>query len=762
MERVGLMATRHECWPRSLIFRGSVPVAPARSRSGVPGLARVGLARAGVGAGAAAALAVAALVGCGGAKSLSEAHSGAPNPPGVAAAGVDPAEQAEDERGTAAQRLATKLEALPLSGGVLDGAPPEVVAFLKAAVSALPDDVRENLPADAKLAERHPMLHVFAGGREPVAWCRLATDPRVAYPWFRKATPGVPNEPNEPNGPKPETTASLAPRVEGAGRVMERAAAYCLRDFALVLKARGNLASERMDVLSDVARLHAAPETVVEVMELFVETQPTSDTWTQLALWRARELDATGARSALKSAQQAQSEAGSDPSTGANALLDESIAAAMELGENNGSPLERARSLLSLGRVAQARSAIHEAALAPNQHLGSAAVMARAALVESSCSRLDGGAWTSSFCRAFWRSDAGLQRALAALEEAWSTGAGRDAEAVETYLAIAHVLRDAVTGVEGVVKAEKSPVAAAARATADLSARLAGIAFYAAVREGIAKHSTLAQLEAMGVPSSGAFLLSPDRTLEPSEPFVQAAWLNIAMAHGATEDVSEVLARVPRAPRRDLVAIAAALGLRNAALHRREDYAEAAAYVVESIATADDPGLVLLLAETEAVETPDAMTRLLALARRLTAPGNDPVLRVRAALDAATVQIRAAHWSEVESTLAPFQGTDPKVGFFWALARFADGQAERGSLNAALHPLKGAANLGAVDWRRWIADASQHRASNGVKAGVQPSSRPWVGPRLADMSRWASGYRVTADARIEPSVVFLAHLWPVP
>ena len=266
----------------------------------------------------------------------------------------------------------------------------------------------------------------------------------------------------------------------------------------------------------------------------------------------------------------------------------------------------------------------------------------------------------------------------------------------------------------------------------------------------------MAKVEAIGA-SFGAV---EDNALDSGEPFVQAGWLNIAVAYGARDDVSEILARIPREPRPEFVALAAALGLRNAALHRREDYSDAAARVVESIASADDPGLVLMLAETEAVESPEALGRLLLLTQRLAEPGNGPALRTRAALDAAAALMAARRWADVEATLAPFRDADPKARFFWMLARFALGKETRASLNAALVPLKSAANLRSADWRRWIAAAEQTRAGpKGADSSV-PSSVSQT--HLADMSRWASGYRVTSEARLEPEVVFMSHLWPVP
>lgn len=643
-----------------------------------------------------------------------------------------------------------KLGTLPLAGGVLEGLPSSVLAALEAAANQLPAGAREQLRLDAEQAKQRPMLHLAAGGREPAAWCRIATDPRLAYGWFQ-----LPQETQE-------TQLALGTRVEGAAQVMDRAAAYCLRDFALVLKARGVLAPERFDVLAQVAQLHAPAEIVALVFELSVETQPTADAWTQLALWRARRLDEKGARSALETARREAEKVSQPLPSWTTIAIDESVAAAADLNRESAPSLSRARALLRLGRASEARSEVASAGTAPARHLASAGILARAALAESPCSRFDGGAWSSPFCRAFWRADPELRAALETLDQAWAEGDGRDADAVETYLAVAHVLREAVTvsGAEspavGAAGARSVAVATAARAAAGLSPRLAGIAFYSAVREAIAQSLPLAKVEAIGA-SFGAV---GDGALDSAEPFVQAGWLNIAVAYGAREDVSEVLARIPREPRPEFVALAAALGLRNAALHRREDYSDAAARVVESIASADAPGLVLMLAETEAVESPDALGRLLLLTQRLAAPGNGPALRTRAALDAAAALTAARRWAEVEATLAPFRDADPKARFFWVLARFALGRETRASLNAVLVPLESAANLRSADWRRWIAAATQTRA--GRKDADSSARSPASQTHLADMSRWASGYRVTSETRLEPEIVFMSHLWPVP
>ena len=688
---------------------------------------------------------------CGGASvGQTQLVASEPRASGASAVSSEPLVQPVDAR-SAAERLAERLAALPLAGGVLEGLPARVSASLRDAVDKLPAEAREKLRVDAKLAEEHPMLHLFSGGREPVAWCRLGTDSSLSYTWFA-APPGA--EPRSTE--QPDADAQARAHVRGAARVMERAAAYCLRDFALVLKARGTVAAGGFDVLSEVASVHADPQTASLVFEFLVDAEPSAEGWAKLALWRARELDGAGARTARRRALQKQS--GTPASPWVLETVDESIVAAAQSSDANASALVRARALLRLGRAPEARVEMDEAGFTPRQHLGAAGVLARAALADSSCSRLDGGAWRSPFCRATWRSEPALSEALDTLEAAWSTGEGRDAQAVETYLAIAHVLREAVRSAEAVAQGRGSggaatgvePMAAAARTTAELTPRLAGIAFYAAVREAISQGLTLAQLQEK---TAGV--------LDPSEPFVQAGWLTIAMAHGARHDVSDLLAQVPLDADRHIAAVAAALRLRNAALHRREDYGEAAADVVGIITSADDPGLVLLLAETEAVASPEAMTRLLALAQRLAEPGNDPVIRLRASLDAATINLRSGRWADVEAGLAPFRDADPRAKFFWTLARFAGGHEDRGALTAALEPLKGATNLD-VDWRRWIAAAKTHRKSSARKAPESPSTASASQARLADMSRWASGYRVTSDARIQPEVVFMPHLWPMP
>lgn len=706
-----------------------------------------------------------ALAGCGVPPSA-EARSAASESAGVGSSRPVDA----SATGTTSARLAMTLRALPLPGGVLEGLPPNVMAALKAATAKLTPGARDELRADAELAERHPMLHVFEGGREPVAWCRLAADSRIVFGWFQAARAALRASESE-SEPKTAAGIPLPEQVEGTAQVMSRAAAYCLRDFALELKSRGSLSSERLEVLALVSRIHTEPATTALVFELVVEIEPSAETWTNVALWRARKLDATGARAALEIAGRGLSEG---PPPWATATVQDSVAAATELSRDGVAPLARARALLRLGRATEARSEVREAGLSPGQHLAAAGVFVRAAISEAPCSKLDEGAWSSPFCRAFWRSDSTLRGALETLDEAWAKGGGRDAAAVETYLAVAHVLRESVTasqpggpatpggaGAEAEAEAEQRNLARAARAAAALSPRLAAIAFYATVREAIERRSTLGSVQAIassfGVSADAS---APALKLVQSDAFVQAAWLNIAMAYGASDDVAEVLANVPEVPHRDFIAVAAALRLRNAALHRREDYPEVAARSIKSIASADDPGLVLLLAETEAVETPDALARLLRLARRLAEPGNGAALRTRAALDAAVAHMAEGRWADVETTLAPFESADPKARFLWVLARFADGKEASAPLNAALVPLASAANPASVDWRRWIIAAKKHRS--GVSrdgTGAEISARQ---SRIADMSRWASGYRVTADARLEPELVFMPHLWPVP
>lgn len=560
------------------------------------------------------------------------------------------------------ERLARALRSIPRPAPVLSALPASAQARLQARFAAL--DAEKQLAVqrdDGPLVESLPLLHLAAGGRSPRALYALATT--SAGGQELAGILGVEHE-------APASTPDAA-RVTIVRELATRAAFDFLRDRAadVALKGKGTALATRL--VARAALTVERRDLVLAARELLVSLEPNSETKLDLAAELARAGDPERAAQVLFEAQTNQRQA---PAVGAvestQKLIEAArVATAAGMATDESAKLLRARAWLRLGRVEQARALLENELSSAHQRLDLAAALAEASIENPSCPGLPRDVGGAALCAMAFRGSETVKSARALLDTAWKTGAGRDDEAVEVYVALAHVIpwmHDTASELsDGALRAEDSAarVSELQRQLASISSvapKMAGLElFLATVRPPTSPVSSRLRSEA-----DAAALVQRALNLARVDQgrFAQAGVLAVAAVLAPQRDVAALLAAVPAEHTLPELSVPrAALEVWSSVASGSREHLEAARSALASIMSESLGGPLerarLVLGVSEAGALLDASERSYQLLSRvsgqLLSDNIPPDLALRAVLDASGA---LAHGERFEQAMKILSG----------------------------------------------------------------------------------------------------------
>lgn len=589
-------------------------------------------------------------------------------PPPAPRSAPEPAPQPKAERPDARRKLLAALREVERPGPILGALPAEATKALEQQLAALAPAQRADLQKGTDgLDELLPLLHLAAGGESPRALFALATTPRAA-----ESVPALIGE------------SKLAIVAE----VARRAGLHFLRDRTLDVAAPPSTTAELCRAIEQVASALGRRDLVRLSRELWVTLDPAPAVWLRVARSRALDLDVAGAREAL-------AQAGNEPAGTVPKLVD----AAASLGAVPAAELEpalaRARAQIALERWSEAIATLEPHRAAADTHLGVAAALSLAETHGSTCPGLPPGVGTRQLCAAAWAADPTVERALARLERAFESKAGRDPEALETYLGLVHIVPwiHATSGESGLDAGSAArafgPRLSALKAALAQAPHLAHVGlFVEALELGYRASAGRKPNEPPQIPKAAKDALRA-RALAERAPVARLA---VAAILAAEEDVADLVVGTDAAglTASQKEARAGLLAWVAASDAHPELAEQARAALGERVfELGDDPlaraQTVLLLAEFDAIRDGSERGRgvLAKVATELISGSVTPELGLRAVLDAAGALVASGRADDARAILERAQGVTPPPGASTELmalirARRAVLEAERG------------------------------------------------------------------------------------
>jgi hypothetical protein len=494
------------------------------------------------------------------------------------------------------------------------------LAVLDSRLQSLSPEQREQL-LTGDLVEAMPLLHLRAGGGSGRALLSLATSPVASHelPLAFELLGQVTDEDR------------LRP-VRLAQELARRSALHFLRDR--VLDVANAPPAELPGLLAVVERAAIAAERP-DVVRLTLEA------WAAAGA-NAEVMARLGAACAYARDQKCVSQvlSGSSQQAAEHQRLVQLNQALEAL--NDGDPLVKAWGLLRIGRYAEAREAFVPLSVHAKTDLRVAAGVAVAIAEGNACPGLAPQVGSPRSCADAFRARPGLAAALADLNEAWSSGSGRDADAVEAYIGLSHVVPWVAELALPAVDAAQLERSFAARhralsgVLAELPAQKPLSVFASALAAGVsaglrAQPGERPRLEA----EQREELWFAALGVEPAAP-------RLAVSALLSAD-QPVLPLLPRAAPEPLVPALAGLAAWEAASSTEPaTLAMARGALADQVATApkgttEGAAAVLLLAELNAASAPSEATysALAQVAGQLIGQPLPPELALRAVLDAA-------------------------------------------------------------------------------------------------------------------------------
>lgn len=316
------------------------------------------------------------------------------------------------------ERLLGLLRAVERPAPVLDVLPAAAQAPLEQRLKTLSPEQREQLRG-AELAGNVPLLHLKAGGSSAAALFALSTTPVAAQELPQAFSP-------PPGGSDAERRAAITLAHDLAAR----AALHFLRDRVLDL---ANVpAPELAPLLARIERAAIAaerPDIERLALETWAASGASAEVLGRLGVACARDEDEKCFAQALSGVPE-----GAEPHARL-VKLDKALKA-----RSDGDPIVQAWAKLELGRYADARRAITPVENRAKSDLRVAAALTVIAADGTSCPGLPPEVGSARLCADALALRPGLDTALANMQVAWQSGAGRDAASSEAYVGFAHVV----------------------------------------------------------------------------------------------------------------------------------------------------------------------------------------------------------------------------------------------------------------------------------------------------------------------------------
>jgi hypothetical protein len=426
-----------------------------------------------------------------------------------------------------------------------------------------------------------------------------------------------------------------------------RAALDFLRDRAADVLASGKEAALACHLLARVALAVGRADLVLLAREVLVEVEPNSENHLEFAEELARAGDSARAAEELRAARSDKSH---PPPVDELARAERMIAAATfthdhPTASDGRAKLALARAWLRLGRFDEARALLEPEVAHAKSELGLAAAYAETLLENPACPELPLGVGTAALCAESFRTSARAKSALALLDSAWQSGAGRDDEAIEVYTALALVVPWMQETAAAPGQSAKDD---AAQRIATLRDKIQQIVAIAPRLAGLALFVDALGFAGAGKPSDSDARSLDERALalakSDSNRFAQAGVFAVAAALSHRADTSPLIDAIPlektestlRVPRAALEVWAAASS--GATSRMDAARAELAQIMLEGRGEAFERArLVLSVSEADALlDGSERAYRLLSrVSGQLLQENAPPDLAFRAVLDAA-------------------------------------------------------------------------------------------------------------------------------
>ena len=444
------------------------------------------------------------------------------------------------------ERLAQALRSIPRPEALLSALPSAAQQRLQARLAGLDAERRLDVHNDdSPLVDSLPLLHLASGGTSPRALFALATTSAAS-----QELAGILGVESVPSADTPDTA-----RVAIVRELARRAALNFLRDRAADVAEGGKGTALVCRLVARAAQTVERSDLILLARELLASAEPNPENTLEWAEELARSGDPEQATRRIADARLDKR----------HPPLVESLAAAERLvaiAKVATAPvppkadpvriLARARAWLRLGRVAEARRALEGQELAAKARLDVAAALAETLMESPSCPGLPLDVGSAPLCAVAFRGSERVKAARALLEAAWQSGGGRDDEAVEVYVALAHIIpwmhETASEIARGALSNEVSSARVAAllaklRDIASVAPRLAGLPlFLETVHSGPAQRVSglRNQADADALSARALSLAASD-----SSPFAQAGVLAVAAALSHQRDISTLLDAIP-------------------------------------------------------------------------------------------------------------------------------------------------------------------------------------------------------------------------
>jgi len=566
---------------------------------------------------------------------LSLAGCGAPPPAKAPAAAASPSAAPAVAPKPPKERLLALLRATARPAPVLELLPPAAQTVLDTRAKALSSEQREQV-LRGDLAPAVPLLHLKLGGSSPGALLALATT--------HAATQELPTLFDSP----PQSSDDDRRRaVQLAHDLAARAAQHFLRDS--VLDLANAPAAQLPPLLSALERAAIAaerPDLLRVVLETWAEAEASPAVFSRLAAACAfAEDDACFARARAAVPQDA-------PEQTRLQRLQQALRA-----RSSTDVVSKGWAQLEVGRYADARRTLEPVLSKAKSDLRVAAALAIVAADGTACPGVQPQVGSPRLCADAVSVRPGLAPALADMDVAWQSGAGRDAASAEAYIGLAHV----VPWVTSLAKASDPTTLerdfsdryqALSNVLRELPEQKPLAVFAAALSAGVTAglhtaHGTRPQIDS-----------SRKQELWFAALGVEAPAPRLAVGAVLAAD-QPILQLLPQAAPPPLLGARAGLLAWEAVSSSEPSLLETAkAALAEQLAVAakgstESASAVLLLAELEAVAAPSERTHraLAQIAGQLIGEALPPELALRAVLDAAGALERVGHITEALGVL---------------------------------------------------------------------------------------------------------------
>ncbi len=553
------------------------------------------------------------------------------------------------------ERLAAALRSIPRPPPVLAALPPGAQQRLQAHWASLDAEHKQSVHADdSPLVESLPLLHLASGGGSPRALYALATTPAAS-----QELAGVAGIDGDPMLGSPE-----AARIAVVREVARRAALDFLRDRAADVAQPGKGTALVCRLVARAALTVRRRDLALLARELLATSEPNSDNRLEFAADLVRNGEVARATSIVQDSVHPLRD-------GAAASLEPllgvaRVATAATPAADLNVRIQRARAWLRLGRSDMAHALLLPDTALANTRLDLATTLAEATIENPACPDLPPDVGSAQLCAFSFLASGSMMAALASLDAAWRSGAGRDDEAFEVYAALAYVLPwvhgTAADLARGTLSAVQGParVAALSQKIAELAQvapKLSGLVLFletvpssAQSASGLRSAADVQALKARALALAGS----------NSSRFAQAGVLAAAAAVSRQEDITPFLNAVPdeitvpslSVARTALeVWAAASSGSRERMAGARSELAQIMTHGMGS--SLERSRLVLSVAEGDALLDPSERSyQLLSrVSGQLLSDNIPPDLALRAVLDAAGALAHGQRFEQADRLL---------------------------------------------------------------------------------------------------------------